>query len=78
MLVKDAIKHLQGYDENSTIALIIWQADDVEYQAKDRGKPIPSREDCNKIVDQLESNHDACHGVTWDTIDYYIDELEEK
>jgi len=79
--VKDAIKHLQTYKLSDVIALIIWQADDVIERAKERGIKITKKQ-AEEIIEEIDGNHDATMGVTWDTIDeatdIYLDEMKEE
>lgn len=49
-----------------------WMIDDVLGTAKDKGIKI-SKSRARDIIDKMESNHDASLGITWDTIDWFLD-----
>jgi len=53
---------------------IEWSYMDVQGQAESRGMKIPSREESIDILESMESNHDCNTGITWDAIDYELDE----
>jgi hypothetical protein len=75
---EDAIKHIQNYNKpNEHICLIIWNVEDVLGRAKDRGMKITKNE-AEEIIDIMEHRHDATIGVTWDTIDCYLGDLDDK
>lgn len=60
----------QNPDEH--IAVAIWCVEDVKARAKERGKKISDKQ-AEEIVDDLEHNHDASIGISWDTIDCLLD-----
>ena len=62
------------YKPDEYIAVAIWCEEDVLGCAKERGMKI-TREQAQSILDQMESNHDAEIGITWDTIYSALDEL---
>jgi len=33
---------------------------------------------CIDVLDKAENNHDANHGISWDTLSWYIDEVKEE
>ena len=75
--VRDLIAHLQrNYQAHDTIATAIWQVADVQCQAEARGLAI-SDERATDILERIDSNHDGCLGITWDTIDFWLDQVEE-
>lgn len=74
-----------GYNEKNSIALI-WSIDDVRHVLQDlktRGWFIKkyghavklSDEDCMEILEDVERYHDASMGVSWDTIEIYIEKF---
>jgi len=65
---------------NQQIA-IVWDAEDVIDRAKDiyEGEDFEvTMEEAIDIVEKMKRRHDCCNGITWDTIDYYLDELKEE
>lgn len=32
-------------------------------------------DDASTILEDIDRNHDACYGVSWDSLDFYIDEF---
>lgn len=59
---------------NGHVAMAIWQRSDVFDQAKRRGITI-TKDEADQILDEMDRNQDCTVGITWDTIDYYLDEL---
>lgn len=75
--VRDLIVHLQrNYAPDDTIAAAIWQVDDVMGQAHERGLAI-SDTCAADILERIDTQHDACLGITWETIDFWLDQIEE-
>lgn len=75
--VRDLIAHLERhYHPDDTIAAAIWQVDDVRCQAHDRGMSI-SDERAAEILERIDAHHDACLGITWETIDHWLDHFQE-
>ena len=77
----------QFNDENSIS--LIWCIDDVQHALdgmKDREWFIKKHGhtvkltygDCMDILHDIKSNHDATIGVSWDTLEYHIDELLDE
>jgi len=71
----DLIKN--QYKAKEHICLIIWSKEDVLERAKERGIKI-TIPDAETIIDEMEQRHDASIGVCWDTIDCYLDDIEQK
>tara|TARA_A100001391_G_scaffold183920_1_gene151475 strand:- start:298 stop:567 length:270 start_codon:yes stop_codon:yes gene_type:complete len=76
-----------GYNSENSVA-IIWSIEDVEYRLEEYYKPIfnpelkYTKENCMDILHNVVDDHDAGYGVTWESIDYAIenyfyDELEK-
>ena len=57
--------------------IVIWQVEDVTQQAADRGIKI-SEDEAQEIIERMEDKHDCSIGITWDTIDYYLDMYLEE
>ena len=53
---------------------IIWSTEDVLHQAKEKGVKL-TEDEANQILLQMERKHDADIGISWTTIDVYIDDL---
>ena len=69
------LKHSLKDDADDTpIAWAIWQVEDVEWRAADMGIEV-SYEECAGILDAMNADQDATTGMSWDTIDYFLDEL---
>ena len=55
---------------------IKWCIKDIRYAMDDREDKVDiSDEECMDILSMIERKHDANIGITWDTIDYYLDEF---
>ncbi len=73
--VKELVEHLQdAYKPEDVIAAAIWQVDDVLGQAKEKGIEI-TREQAEGIIDRIDRRQDASLGISWDTLDAYLDDL---
>ena len=74
--VKETIEHLRrSYKENQHIAVAIWCIEDVMERAKERGIKI-TEEQAEELIDRVDRKQDASIGISWDTIDCYLDDLE--
>ena len=80
--------NMSQFNDKNSISLI-WCIDDVRYALdgmKDRewfinkhGHTVKlTDEDCMDILGDVKSNHDATIGVSWETLEYHIDELLEE
>jgi len=77
--VRRAIEHLRGYKPLDHVCMILWSPDDVIERAKERDPPLElTKEEADEIIDMMEDDHDASNGVSWDTIDCYLDDVEER
>ena len=73
--VKELVERLQKqYKPNDVLAVAIWQVDDVLSQADLRGIKI-SKEQATEIVERIDRKQDCTLGITWTTIDCYLDDL---
>lgn len=73
--VKEVIEHLRRYNQNEHVATAIWSEDDVLERAKERNIKI-TRKQAQEIVDKIDHKQDATTGITWDTIDCYLDDIQ--
>lgn len=74
--VKELILHLQkNYKPNEHVAAAIWAVDDVMERAKERKLSV-TKHQAEEIIDTIEHRQDATIGITWITIDCYLDELD--
>ena len=53
---------------------ITWSTEDVLHQAKQKGVKL-TEDEANEILLEIERKHDADIGISWETIDVYIDDL---
>ena len=53
---------------------ITWSTEDVLHQAKEKGVKL-TEDEANEILLHMERKHDADIGISWGTIDDYIDDL---
>ena len=63
-----------GYNSNNSIA-IIWSIEDVKDQLKILNEDMPEKvdleltdDDCMEVLGFVESNHDACFGISWENL----------
>lgn len=74
--VKDHIEHMKNsYKPEDIVAVAIWQVDDVLGQAKEMGIKI-TRKQAEEIIERIDRRQDASLGISWDTIDAYLDDLD--
>ena len=63
--------------EEEHVRTISWSTEDFESRAKDMlGDDWENTYDSSKFADALDEmidNHDANNGISWSTIDYYLD-----
>ena len=57
------------FDKNSQIA-IVWSVEDV--QGED---DTLTEEEAMCVLQRMKDRHDCNHGISWNTMSYYIDEL---
>ena len=55
---------------------IIWSYEDIISRAEDAGCKVPSKKKAIEILKEIEHRHDCNLGVTWDTIDFYLESKE--
>ena len=54
-----------------------WSTEDVLHQAKKKGVKL-TEDEANEILLHMERKHDADIGISWGTIDVYIDDLVDE
>jgi len=74
MKVSELITHLQtNFSLDDHVCAPIWQAGDVQHVADDMELTAPlSDEQVADVLYSLDKNHDACFGITWETIEHAI------
>ena len=71
------VKHrLKGIGRQH-VAAAIWCEEDVIARAHERGIRIGCRQ-ARDVIDAVDHKQDCSYGITWDTLDYYIDEIKAK
>ena len=74
--IKAEITKLKCNDNlNEHVCVIVWSIDDVLERAYAKKVKISEKE-AEEILDKMEYNHDASVGISWDTIDIYISDVE--
>ena len=62
-----------GYNSNNSIA-IVWTIEDVEYRLDEYYPKLKYTNDsCMDILHSVADDHDANYGVSWESIDYAIE-----
>ena len=67
---KDAI---WGWVDDDHIS-ILWNVDDVKTQAKNMKIKLNKKE-CREVLDQVLEGHDANYGISWQSLEYSINDL---
>lgn len=76
--VKEVIEHLQQYRNlNEHLAAHIWSEEDVLERAKENKIKI-TRKQAQEIIERIDRNLDSTQGITWDTLDCYINEVNDE
>jgi len=73
--VKEVIGRLKNYVPDEHIAVTIWSTEDVKERAKERKIKITEKQ-AEELIDRIDHKQDATMGITWDTIDCYLDDLD--
>jgi hypothetical protein len=71
--VKEVINYLKKNSPEEHVAVAVWSEEDVLERAKERKIKI-TKEQAQDIIDRIDREQDATIGITWDTIDCYIDD----
>jgi hypothetical protein len=80
MNYNELLTHVKRMDKKAHFACMIWQTDDVlqrleeNNEWKDQTREI-TVEEANQIIEDIDRHKDCTIGITWDTIDIYIDEF---
>tara|TARA_R110000787_G_scaffold97633_1_gene201267 strand:+ start:301 stop:552 length:252 start_codon:yes stop_codon:yes gene_type:complete len=79
MAEKKVVEYMDGYNSENSIA-IIWCIDDIKITMDERDDRIGiTDEECMSLLLKAVRGHDASNGVSWDSIEYYLDEfIQEK
>ena len=83
---KECTAHLKTYEDDAKIITLIWGESDVRSQNKDdegngeddedfSGTPLTD-EQVDNVLSMMDNNHDCNYGVTWETIEAYIEEVK--
>ena len=72
--VQEHIEKLQREhpDRNEEIVVAVWTVDDVKARAEER-QLIITNEQAKAIIAAIDRRQDATIGITWDTVDAYLD-----
>lgn len=74
MTVEDHIKHLQRHHKpKDIIAVQMWVREDVKHLDK-----TLTDEDCDDVLDSVHTKQDASLGITWDTLEFYINTVADR
>ena len=71
--IEEVIKRLH-YSDGQLLAVAIWCEDDVLFRAKERHIKC-SQEQAKQVIERVDHKQDCSLGITWDTLDCYLDEL---
>ena len=74
--IKEAMKRLH-YHDGQHVAVAIWCEDDVLERAKERGIRL-TREQAQGVLANMDYKQDCSMGITWDTMDVYLDEVASE
>jgi len=72
LIAKIEQKHNIEHSTNPDYAAVWWHIDDVHFIAKDLGVTL-TNEEARTILQGVVRSHDACYGITWETISSRID-----
>jgi hypothetical protein len=70
---KNKIEPVWGWVGDDHIS-ILWNIEDVERQAEVNGLKLTKAE-CREVLDACLDGHDANFGISWDTLDFHINNL---
>ena len=76
MNIQQAIDHLKRYPPDTPCALALWLPDDIINRAKEQDCPVPDDDECAFILTAMNDRQDANDGITWYTIDHYLERKE--
>ena len=73
-------EHIEKYKEQiiaGEAIVSIWVIDDVKHMAEQMGKTLTHDQQIEALGD-VEHNFDASHGISWDSLEYAIDQITEE
>ncbi|KKL56233.1 hypothetical protein LCGC14_2247450 [marine sediment metagenome] len=62
--------------DDTHVAVAIWNPEDVKERAKALGIKVTD-EQVNDILDRLDEKQDCSLGISWDTVDCYLDDYRK-
>jgi hypothetical protein len=68
----EAIEHLKGYDPEEGLCVLIWTRADIRGRAQRMNMNLTD-DQLDLLLYRLEHKHDASLGVSWDTIDAFLE-----
>ena len=75
--VSDALDFIRNQAvDRADYVLAVWHKDDVLLTAKERGKKLTKKQ-AREVISLANRKSDASLGITWDTIDCWIDMVKE-
>jgi len=83
MTIKESIERLKSHAHHNPLGLeapccvIIWLEEDIK-QIEDSDKKPLTDEQRADILDELEANHDASEGISFTTLQYYVEDMQEE
>jgi hypothetical protein len=66
------LKGIRGH-----VAVAVWCEEDVIDQAKHRGIQL-GHKSAGEIIDDIDHHQDCSLGISWDTLDCYIDDWKRE
>ncbi len=63
--------------DDTPMAWSIWQVEDVYSRASEMNFDI-SEQEAADVLSTINNNHDATLGISWETIDFWLDELRRE
>jgi hypothetical protein len=68
-------EHVEDYLDDigkGNVIASIWMIEDVQGRAEESGYFLTDDE-CRDVLSYLNNKHDACIGINWDVIDYWVE-----
>ena len=73
--ISEVIEHLKSFPADTLVAYDLWLPEDVITQAREEGK-LCTDEQAAEVLEKMDSHKDSSVGMTWDTISYFLSEME--
>lgn len=67
------LEHIQGFPDGYCFACIMWTPPDVIDLGRRKGYEL-TLDRANEILEDMDHHADCSIGMTWDTVEYYVDE----